>query len=544
MFFKLFSKAKNKPFVACIIYVLITFYIISVNGCETTTADRYTSESLKNQKKLEGITHIVLKNGTYINTEDKTVFYYDKYRDSSNVFVIITEDTLREVIKGVEFLKFKKTESFLPLSSVQEVYVTRTEIDAGKTIIASVGIAVGATLAALFILAVLYLSTPHNNSCPYIYSFDGSKYVYDAEPLGGVICEALARTDYSRLEHIAPSDGKFKLFIRNENDEQQHLDEMKLIAVKHEESASVTPSTDGKFYKYKTILPPVSVTDENGNDITAFFTGKDEYRWYSEINNFGNQKDYPSHKLKLKFKKPVGAKSALFFFNGGISQIGSGMVKSMLELRGNKINGWYNELNKRDAELKNLHEYILSEETYYLKVNLLESGEYKVKAIIPGGGPKVDEDKVFSIPIENVNGDYVEIELNPPQGYWKIEQVGLIYDYKEIEKEDINVIDASFAKDRRGIDITTALNSTDKNYYDMPEVGNSFNLNFDVPKEYKKETFELFLKTSGWYEINIDKSRQEQTELINDIFTNPGKIIDYTIMINKQKAKEFTAKRK
>jgi hypothetical protein len=228
------------------------------------------------------------------------------------------------------------------------------------------------------------------------------------------------------------------------------------------------------------------------------------------------------------------------FFNGGTSYWGSNMVKNTLSLRGNKIDEWYKELNKRDAELKNLHNYILGEELYYLKVNLLENGGSTVKAIIPGGGPKIDEDKVFNIPLENVSGDYIEFTLNPPLGYWKFEQVGLIYDYEQVEKENINVIETSSALDKSGKDITKELISTDKNFYEMPEVGNSCYLQFDVPPGFDKSTCEVFIKTNGWYEINLDKSKPEQTELISEIFNNPGKIIEYSMSLYRQKIKELT----
>jgi hypothetical protein len=539
MFFASFNKVRNKQYIALLVYTLITCFIITSTGCETTTSDRYTSENLKTKKKLEGISHIILKDGTYINTEDKDVFYYEKYRDSNNVFVFSSLGTTKVFENGKYITKLIKNETFLPLSNVQEVYVTRTEVDAGKTILLTVGIAVAIVLVSILVLIISFASSGHN-SCPYIYSFDGNKYIYDAEPLGGVICEGLVRTDYSRLEHLAASDGKFKLFVRNENDEQQHLDEMKLLSVNHEEQTFVTPDIEGKFFEYKTIVPPVSVTDENGNDVTGFFTAKDDYGWQTDMQKAAYSREYSKHSLKFRFKKPEGAKNALLFFNGGISQWGSEMVKTSLELRGNKIDNWYFELNKRDTELKKLHNYILEEELYYLKVNLLENGKYNVKTVIPGGGPKVDEDKVFNLPLENVQDNYVEFVLNPPPGYWKFEQIGLIYDYKTVGSDDIKVLDASYGQDRNGFDLLSGLNKIDKIYYDMPDVGNSFDLNFNVPENYNKETCELFLKTNGWYEINIDKSKPEQTELINDIFNNPGNIINYSMKLYKQKIKNLT----
>ena len=540
MFFKVFNRAKNKPFVSIIICVLLTFYIISSNGCQTTYTERYTSQNLKKKKQLSGISHILLKDGTYINTEDKLVFYYEKYADTSNVLIITAGDTVIAVNEnGKHKLIAKPIEKIIPLSEVNEVYVSRTEFDTGKTLLLIGGVIVG--LAVAYVVAVfIYLASHPIHSCPYIYSYDGFKYIYDAEPLGGVICEALTRIDLSRLEHLSPSDGKFKLFVRNENDEKQHLDEMKLLMVSHEEGLSVTPGMDNKFYKYKEIVPPISVTDENGKDITGYFKSKDDYRWQTGIDLMLNANKTKRHSLKFRFKKPEGVKNALLFFNGGITGWGSKMVKNTISLHGNKIDDWYNDLNKKGEELKSLHNYIINEELYYLKVNLLESNGYNVRAVIPGGGPKIDEDKVFNIPLENITGEFIEFNLNPPVGYWKFEQIGLIYDYETVKENEVSELDAAYGVDRSGNDVRKELLSTDNKYLEMPEIGNAFDLQFDVPDNYNKKTCEVFLKTNGWYEINTDKTKPEQKALLYDLMNTPGRIIDYSILLYKQSIKELT----
>jgi hypothetical protein len=38
----------------------------------------------------------------------------------------------------------------------------------------------------------------------------------------------------------------------------------------------------------------------------------------------------------------------------------------------------------------------------------------------------------------------------------------------------------------------------------------------------------IFLKTTGYYEIRLDKSQPEQTELIQTLIATPRKIVDYS----------------
>ncbi|MBI5401858.1 MAG: hypothetical protein HY959_00515 [Ignavibacteriae bacterium] len=534
MFFAAFNKGSFRPYFRLLSFALIVFYVITSNGCETTYTERYTSENLKKKSKLEGIAHIILKDGTYINTQDRQVFYYEKYADTTNVIIITMGDTaIATIVNGKQKLVVKTIEKIIPISQVNEVYVERKEFDTGKTLLLVGGIVVA--LAVIFVASVfIYLASHPIHSCPYIYSFDGANYIYDAEPLGGVICEALARTDVSRLEHLTVSDGKFKLFVKNENDEQQRLDEMKLLLINHEEGQSVTSDLQNKFFKYRKINPPESVLDESGTDITKYFSEKDEFRWQTDLIKMYDGSVSGKHSLKFRFKKPEGVKSALLFVNGGISNWGSKMVKNTISLNGSKIDEWYSEFNKKGAKLKKLHEYIVGEEIYYLKVNLKEENGYSVKAVIPGGGPKIDEDKVMQIPLENVSGDFIEITLNPPAGYWKFEQVGMIFEYESVPDEDITELNSALASDRNGTDIREELSIRDKNYHLMPEIGNAFDLQFDAPENFNRKTCEVFLKTSGWYEINTDKSKSPQSALLDELMNTPGKIVEYSLQLFRQ----------
>lgn len=151
MFFTVFNRVKNKPYIAIIIYVLIAFYIITSNGCQTVTSERYSSDDLILEKRLCDVSHIILKDGTYINAEGKEISYYKRYGDSSNVLVINSGDsTIRVIENGKQVMKIIKIQSIIPLSKVKEVYITKQEFSPGKTLILSVGISIGIAILTIF----------------------------------------------------------------------------------------------------------------------------------------------------------------------------------------------------------------------------------------------------------------------------------------------------------------------------------------------------------------------------------------------------------
>lgn len=525
----LFLSRKSKVLISFTSYVLIFCYLITIIGCETTKVTREAPGYLElfNNKRVQA-SQIVFKDGSFVDVSENVVFFYSKYKDTSNVLAVITYDTTRIKDNGRDALRLTQKEKLYPLANVKEIYVTKTEIDAGKTILFAFGMVAIAAIALVLYVYIDFVSTPHH-SCPYIYSFDGKNYVYDAEPLGGAICEGLSRTDYSKLDYLNPSEGSFRVLVRNENEESQYLDEMKLVRVKHEINEHIVVGQDNGFYAYKEIQDPVSATDENNTDISKYLSAKDNIKWQTDLSLDGNAVPKTDrHRINLKFRKPEGVKNAMLYVNGGTALWGSGMVKEFLKLRGSGIDGWYKSVYPGSEAQKQLYAFMMNEELYYLKINLKENGKFIHRATMKGGGPKVDEDVVINIPLENVDGDFIEIELNPPPGFWKFDRIGLITDCSKCESGNINEIMYTSAIDKNCTDITERLKDCDRKYYEMPQVGNSFELIFNAPSDYDKSTYDIFLKTSGWYEIHLDKSKNPRSDLLAKFAAEPGSVLKYS----------------
>jgi hypothetical protein len=70
-------------------------------------------------------------------------------------------------------------------------------------------------------------------SCPFVYSWDGSQYVFDAEPYGGAITRGLEKDDFTQLEQLREQDGLYRLKMVNEVDETQLTNLTELWVVDH-----------------------------------------------------------------------------------------------------------------------------------------------------------------------------------------------------------------------------------------------------------------------------------------------------------------------
>ncbi len=183
----------------------------------------------------------------------------------------------------------------------RDVLMNHVEMPADSVLYASIETtdAVGSIIATLLVLVgvvgvIALIAIATKQSCPFIYSFDGQRFVFDAEPLGGAICAGLARTDLSRLDFVKPVDGEYRLLVRNEVPETQFIDRMKLLVVDHPADALVYPDLQGNFYAFKQVRGVSSAFDEKGMSLTNFLRASDNVVWQTHLSSASREVDAPA----------------------------------------------------------------------------------------------------------------------------------------------------------------------------------------------------------------------------------------------------------
>lgn len=411
-----------------------------------------------------------------------------------------------------------RTQVEIPMEKI--LYARISKVDAVGTFLTVIG-TITAVVVAVFLIALLT-----KQSCPFVYSFDGEKFVFDAEPLGGAISRGLAKRDYSRLDHLKPVDGKYRLLVRNEVEETQFIDEMSLVVVDHPLNSDIVADQAGALRSVTRVTAPVSACDENGTDIKKFVTNRDEIAWQTHLTSDVLLKNLRArHQLTFKFVKPAGTKNASLIVNAGTALWGSNMIREMLALRGNKIDEWYDGIDRGGPELFELVNFIEREELYVLRVQVKEGDAWTSRGYIPGGGPLILEDRLIPLDLTGVEGDSVMIRLNPPWGFWSIDYLGIEFGAHPVAESKELLL--GWARDQDETEISDSLRASDSHYYRMPKVGNWAKLEFDAPVQPDGTKRTVFLKTSGYYQLHLAKNQPEQTQRIRELSTTPGAIVQF-----------------
>lgn len=400
------------------------------------------------------------------------------------------------------------------------LYANVKRTDVAGTILASIG------LVLLFALGVGLIIAATKESCPFVYSYDGKKYIFDAEPLGGATSKVLERTEYSRMEHLKEIDNKYKILVRNEVKETQYIDEMSLLCIKHDADKQVYPDLDGNFYQIKDPIKPVAAFDEKGTDLKEVVSYDDQLYWQTKMPVDSNllRKNY-RQTLTFIFTKPDTAKSVKLIVNIGTTLWGSRMIKEMLQLYGKYIDTWYSKLNRKEIEYYQMMNFIEKEELYKLKIYIKNNNEWIEKGFINGGGPLISETRVYNIDISDIKGDSLVIKCNPPYGFWTVNYTAVEYNYYSTPSvEKIPLIEATA---NQKTDIKNKIISRDSIYQLMPNVGDQFYAVYKAAEEKDESLSSYFLRTTGYYEIHIDKEQPVQLNKLSSL-TIPGEIVKWS----------------
>ena len=125
------------------------------------------------------------------------------------------------------------------------------------------------------------------SSCPYLYTWNGERFVFVTDFMGGGemghldapgIFNSPDPNEYVRIrsDQLREREGQYELRVTNELEEALFVDRFQLIAVAHPEGVEIYPN-EGlteppqpfKIYSTRGARPPIAAVDEHGHDVLS-----------------------------------------------------------------------------------------------------------------------------------------------------------------------------------------------------------------------------------------------------------------------------------
>jgi hypothetical protein len=421
----------------------------------------------------------------------------------------VNRDNIEAKVKSVPYT--------IAIQDVQRLWVERRGVSAVRTI----GLTVAIAVVAIGTLAAVVAAT--KRSCPFVYSWDGSQYVFDAEPYGGAITRGLERDDYSALDHLREQNGLYRLRLTNEVDETQYTNLMELWVVDHARGSRVVSDENGTLRSYTQIQELSAARDRYGNDLLLWLRAADRKIW--EPDAVAGPDGSLRQEVVLTFPKPAGATQATLIANAATGLWGSNMIKTMVELHGRDTAAWLASLDKDPAGIAAIHAWGEREGTYRLPIEVEETGGWVVRGALPNGGPLLAEERAIPLDVSRVRGDRLRIRLRPPVGYWAFNSFAAAYGSGEAVK--IRRVAANSARTSGGKDILKDLAAADDRYYPMPDNTDEAEITFRAPARKAGLDRTVFLHSRGWYQLHLRDTGDPDLVTFGKILTVPGAAVQF-----------------
>jgi hypothetical protein len=404
----------------------------------------------------------------------------------------------------------------VPRSAVSTIFIQH--LDPLRTTLA----VIGTTVLVLGVLVAIIIAT--KESCPFIYSWDGQRYVFDGEPYGGATMKALERTDWSELEHLVPARGEYRLMLTNEVDETQHTNRLGLLVVDHPRGTTVVMDREGRAHAFRRTASLAVAHDEAGHDLLPWLRATDKAAWYPRLDTLALRDsivDTRSH-ITLEFARPAGASRVFLISNVATGQWGSHMIRTMLGMRGDRVQEFYAAINGSDEYRRQLLDWNRREELFELFFEVRCGDRWVRQDFIPGGGPFISENRAIPLDLSGVTGDRIEIRLHPPIGFWSLNSFRLGWDEADAKVTELSPATGSGAG---AANVVEALRAADGLYLDFPNRGDRAELTFKAPPAVPGMQRTVFAQTSGWYEVHLHDLGAPDVAGLQRLTLEPGYIV-------------------
>lgn len=362
-------------------------------------------------------------------------------------------------------------------------------------------------------------------SCPFVYSFDGERYVLDTEVFGGAIFEAAQRSDRASLDHLVEADGAYRLRLANELQEVQYVDGVELIVVDHPTGTRVVPSLDGRLHVLGNPVLPSRATDLGGADVRALLSDAGGGPWVSNpFAHGGDRAGDGRDGVVLEFPRPSGAATATLAFRARSTPWASVLLRRVLGLHGRDQAAWTGRMNA-DAAARGAFLGALRREGL-LTIRVWTGSAWREAGFLANMAEAVDREQAIVVDLAGIPGDVLRVRVDSTAGMWILH--GAEADFGATSPARVTELPPSTARTARGDDIRDVLAAVDGRRLVMNPGLDSADLVFDAPPREPGLRRSFLFQATGYYTILVPADGEPQPDLYESLVAEPGAFARYS----------------
>ncbi len=383
---------------------------------------------------------------------------------------------------------FEQGKVELPITAFKEVRIIK--VDGERTLFANVGVLLGVGLGLAVIAGGIFLIVWAASSCPYVYVYDGEKYIFQGEIFSGATFPNMERHDYLPLPQLQPVKGEYQLCIANELQENQFVNMAQLQAIRHPEGTQALLDVHGVPQLVAAPQLPLSARSALGNDAGTMIAQKDGLAFLFD------EEQAEKNSLTMQFENRPDAANPKLVLHAANSVWVDQLFGRYLEKWGDTYPQWAARqaaMSYEQRQEQNIRQ------DFYLSAFVKDAGgQWQLAGRFPLAGPMARRDMVLPIDRALLHGDKVDIRLETAYRFWDLDYAAM--DFSDNTGMEIVSIPARSAKDQSGKSQLKALAGDDDLYLRQLRTGDFTDLRFKALSPSPGHAHTFFLHTKGYYE--------------------------------------------
>jgi hypothetical protein len=372
----------------------------------------------------------------------------------------------------------------IPVSSVTRVDMYEKNIKKTKTTrtISTVAVIVIPIAILVGIIAVAC-------NCPQVYAYDGSQYQFKSGVFSGAIYSSLEKTDYLPLENPINVNGKYMFRLMNNQREEQYINQLQLINVRHDATTHVLLDRNGHIHTYQQTIAPISTSLKN-DEAGLTFKLKDGNSFM-----FNQKADVHSDfgTVILTFDKPVDTRQGKLIVNAKNSLWAGYIFEEFSSLFGDKFQKYQAKQDKAD---KQKIERWQKEQALSLMVYVETDKGWQLADYFPTTGNTAGRDMVMALDIPDNKQNKIRIKLESAFMFWELDYIAMDFSSDVNLKPEYVNVSSAVKSDNSGNEVASLIHKDDQYSKLLQEEYLSVEFNSQETTEIQNS---YFLVSTGYY---------------------------------------------
>jgi hypothetical protein len=347
-------------------------------------------------------------------------------------------------------------------------------------------------------------------SCPFIYSWNGEKYVLDGEAYGIGIGKALELNTVTMLPSLKSKDSLLHVKITNERPETHYTNRIKLYAMETEEN--VTPVMDAENTPWPVVNPvsPVKAIDHSGNSILQSIQSADNDFWESDLKNTNPLTGFEDV-LELTFARSQISDTASLIIRAINTKLINSAYDQMYGYLGDSALRFSNALETDEIYIQKLKDWI---HFGAIRVSVWSEDGWRDAGIVYPEANEVAFSKLVRLDLSNTQGEEIKVRLKSMTDVWKIDAVEM--DYTPAQRLVWKELDLLTVNNLNNKNIRAEIENDDEKYaITLPS--QEIDLTYkNIPKNSESKLY-YALSVKGYLHEWISKPTERQVQFGNSI---------------------------